>query len=77
MPITGKVEKEQLQGKGRSLTKRYLRLFIERIVINPPQLEIAGKSDVVPAVLITSLCPIDHQNDFPLIFFLQIRNQIL
>ena len=38
-------------GEDRPLTKRYLRLFIERIVINLPRVDIEGKTDVLLAVL--------------------------
>ena len=33
------------------MAKRYLKLFIERITINLPKVEIVGKSEVVLAVL--------------------------
>ena len=37
--------------ENRAMTKRYLKLFIERIVIKLPKVEIVGKSDVILAVL--------------------------
>ena len=46
-----KTVKELFLGEDRLLTKRYLRLFIERIVVNVPRVDIVGKTDVLLAVL--------------------------
>jgi hypothetical protein len=40
-----------LGGESRDMTKRYLKLFIEKIEIKLPKVEIVAKSDVVLAVL--------------------------
>ncbi len=38
-------------GEDRSLSKRYLKLFMEKMVVTLPQVEIVGRSEVVLAVL--------------------------
>jgi hypothetical protein len=40
-----------IQCDDRRLVKRYLQLFIERIVINLPRVEIVAKPDVILAAL--------------------------
>jgi hypothetical protein len=40
-----------IQCDDRRLVKRYLQLFVEKIVINLPKVEIVAKSDVLLAVL--------------------------
>jgi hypothetical protein len=46
-----KTVRELFLGEDRRVTKRYLKLFIEKIVIDLPKVEIVGKSEVVLAVL--------------------------
>jgi len=43
--------KDLFLGPDRVLTKRYLRLFIEKLVIKLPQVEIFGKTEALLAVL--------------------------
>ena len=40
-----------LDGQDRLLTKRYLKLFLEKVVIKLPRVELVGKSEVVLAIL--------------------------
>ena len=43
--------KEMFQGEDRVTARAYLKLFIEKIVINLPQIDITCKSKVLLAVL--------------------------
>jgi site-specific DNA recombinase len=43
--------KEMLLGDDRAMTKAYLKLFIDKIVINLPRIDISCKSDVLLAAL--------------------------
>ncbi len=46
-----KVVKEMFMGEDRLLTKRYLKLFVEKIVINLPKIDISCKSSILLAAL--------------------------
>jgi site-specific DNA recombinase len=43
--------RELFMGPDREMTKRYLKLFIEKIVINLPRVEIVGKTEAILATL--------------------------
>ena len=40
-----------LSGHDRMLTKRYLKLFLEKIVVKLPRVELVGKSEIILAIL--------------------------
>jgi hypothetical protein len=50
-PFQQSIKSMFIQGDDRRLVKRYLQLFIEKIIINLPKVEIVAKPEVILAVL--------------------------